>query len=59
MADNNNLGNEWKDTVYTLGGAFVDLGKTLMHSIKTGVDIAYDYINEEGTKKSDNGKKSD
>ena len=53
MANNNNndLGNEWKNTVYNLGGAFVDLGKTLLHSVKKGVDIAYDYMNEEDAKK--------
>ncbi len=50
MADNN-LGNEWKDTVYELGGAFVSLGTTLLHSIKKGVDVAYDFMNEEETKK--------
>ena len=47
MADNNNLGNEWKTTVYNLGGAFFDLGKTIVHSVKKGVDIAYDYVNEQ------------
>ncbi|MBQ8139206.1 MAG: hypothetical protein IJ195_07125 [Lachnospiraceae bacterium] len=46
MADNNNLGNEWRSTAYNLGGAFVELGKTLMHSIKKGVDIAYDAVND-------------
>ncbi len=49
MADNN-LGNEWKDTVYELGGAFVSLGTTLLHSIKKGVDVAYDFMNEEEAK---------
>ena len=46
MADNNNLGSEWRSTAYNLGGAFVELGKTLMHSIKKGVDIAYDAVND-------------
>ena len=56
MADNN-LGNEWKDTVFNLGGAIFDLGKTLIHSVKAGVDIAYDFINEEDKKKSEGTKK--
>ncbi len=54
MADNN-LGNEWKDTVYNLGGAFFDLGRTLLHSVKKGVDIAYDFINDEDVKKKQSG----
>ena len=52
MADNNNLGNEWKTTVYNLGGAFFDLGKTIVHSVKKGVDIAYDYVNEQDDKRN-------
>ncbi len=56
MADNNNLGNEWKTTVYNLGGAFFDLGKTIVHSVKKGVDIAYDYVNEQDDKR--NSKRS-
>jgi hypothetical protein len=55
MADNN-LGNEWKTTVYNLGGAFFDLGKTIVHSVKKGVDIAYDYVNEQDDKR--NSKRS-
>ncbi len=55
MADNN-LGNEWKTTVYNLGGAFFDLGKTIVHSEKKGVDIAYDYVNEQDDKR--NSKRS-
>jgi NAD+--asparagine ADP-ribosyltransferase len=53
MANNNNndLGNEWKNTAYNLGGAFVDLGRTLLHSVKKGVDVAYDYLNEEDAKR--------
>ncbi|MCR4618241.1 MAG: hypothetical protein K5669_08675 [Lachnospiraceae bacterium] len=49
--DDKNLGNEWKSTAYNLGGAFVELGKTLMHSVKKGVDVAYDYLNEVDSKK--------
>jgi len=55
MADNNNLGNEWKSTAYNLGGAFVELGKTLMHSIKKGVDIAYDAMNDLDNNKNKKG----
>lgn len=58
MANNNNLGDEWKDTAYNLGGAFVDLGKALMHSVKTGVDIAYNYLNEADAKNSGANKAS-
>ncbi len=55
MADNNNLGNEWKNTVYNLGEAFFELGRTVVHSVKKGVDVAYDYMNE---KEDDKKKKS-
>ncbi|MBR1861070.1 MAG: hypothetical protein IJ796_04330 [Lachnospiraceae bacterium] len=56
MADKNiDLGNEWKNTVYNLGGAFVGLGKTVIHSVKKGVDIAYDFMNEEDAKQKKNG----
>jgi len=58
MADNNNLGNEWKSTAYNLGGAFVELGKTLMHSIKKGVDIAYDAMNDLDNNKNKKGGNS-
>lgn len=46
MSKNNSLRDEWKDTVYDLGGAFVGLGKTIFRSLKTGVDYAYDRLNE-------------
>lgn len=55
MADNNNLGNEWKNTVYNLGEAFFELGRTVIHSVKKGVDVAYDYMNE---KEDDKKKKT-
>ncbi len=61
MADNNNLGNEWKNTVYNLGEAFFELGRTVVHSVKKGVDVAYDYMNEkedDKTKKSSSKKHS-
>ena len=58
MADNNNLGNEWKKTAYVLGGAFVELGKTVVHSVKKGVDVAYEYLNED-EKKEKKVKSSD
>lgn len=58
--DKRELGDEWKTTAYDLGGAFVGLGKTVLHSIKTGVDIAYDFVNEKDeknhTKKKNNSQ---
>ena len=59
MADKN-LGNEWKNTAYNLGEAFFELGKTIVHSVKKGVDIAYDYMNdkEDDKKKKTAGSKT-
>lgn len=59
MADKN-LGNEWKDTAYNLGEAFFELGRTIVHSVKKGVDVAYDYMNEKEDvkKKKSTGSKS-
>ena len=34
------LNDEWKNTGKTLGGAFADLGKTLLKTAKVGVDKA-------------------
>ena len=34
------LNNEWKDTGKSLGGAFANLGKTLLKTAKVGVDKA-------------------
>lgn len=51
MSKNNSLSDEWKDTVYDLGGAFVGLGKTIFRSLKTGVDYAYDRLNETDAKR--------
>lgn len=60
IMDKRELGDEWKTTAYDLGGAFVGLGKTVLHSIKTGVDIAYDFVNEKDeknhTKKKNNSQ---
>lgn len=56
MGKNTDLGNEWKNTVYDLGGAFVGLGKVMLHSVKKGVDLAYDYMNEKEKKSATDTK---
>lgn len=41
------LKDEWKDTGKGLGGAFKDLGKNLVRSVKTGIDKVDDSAAEE------------
>lgn len=47
MSKNNSLSDEWKDTVYNIGGALYGLGKIVCKSVKYGVDTVYEKINEE------------
>lgn len=46
MDKKESLTNEWKDTVYNIGGALYGLGKVVCKSVKVGVDKVYDVINE-------------
>lgn len=46
MDKKESLTNEWKDTVYNIGGALYGLGKVVCKSVKVGVDKVYDAINE-------------
>ena len=41
------LNDEWKNTGKTLGGAFANLGKTLIRTAKVGVDKAEAWANGE------------
>ena len=41
------LKDSWKDTGVGLGHAFRDLGKTLVQTVKTGVDKADEWANKE------------
>ena len=43
------LKDSWKETGTGLGHAFRDLGKTIVKSVKTGVEKADEWINEEET----------
>ena len=43
------LNDEWKDTGRTLGGAFANLGKTLIRTAKVGVDKAEAWANGENS----------
>ncbi len=52
MANKSSLSDEWKDCAYEFGGALVGIGRTMIRSIKAGVDLVYDKINEEEVKKS-------
>ena len=41
------LKKEWKQTGVQLGHAFRDLGKTLIHTVKEGVDKADEWASRE------------
>ena len=56
MANKSSLSDEWKDCVYEFGGALVGIGRTMVRSLKVGVDLVYDKINEEDVKKNGTGK---
>ena len=47
MGNNNSLSDDWKDTIYNIGGAIYGLGKVMCKSVKIGVDKAYDYLNDD------------
>ncbi len=46
MANKESLTDEWKDTVYNIGGALYGLGKIMCKSVKVGVDKVYERLNE-------------
>lgn len=39
------LKNEWKDTGVALGHAFKDLGKSIVKTVRVGIDKADDWAN--------------
>ena len=51
------LRDEWKETGKGLGHAFRDLGKSIVRSVKTGVDKADDWASNED--KSDESPKAE
>jgi len=54
----NRLSDEWKESVYNFGGALVGLGKTVVRSVKVGVDAVYDRFNDEDKAKREQAKKT-
>lgn len=44
------LRDEWKETGKGLGHAFRDLGKSIVRSVKTGVDKADDWASSDDAK---------
>ncbi len=46
------LNNEWKDTGKSLGGAFANLGKTLIKTAKVGVDKAEAWADDKDPEKA-------
>lgn len=53
------LKDNWKETGTSLGHAFRDLGKTLVKTVKTGVDKADDWANKSEVQKNDENSKED
>ena len=47
------LKDSWKETGTSLGHAFRDLGKTLVKTVRTGVDKADDWANKEDKPKEE------
>ena len=46
----------WRETGKELGGAFVGLGRTLLHTAEAGVDKAETWIAEEKAKNQEDKK---
>ena len=53
------LKDNWKEAGTGLGHAFRDLGKTLVKTVKTGVDKADDWANRSETQKKDEETKEE
>lgn len=47
------LKDSWKETGTSLGHAFRDLGKTLVKTVKTGVDKADEWVSQPESQKKD------
>ena len=48
------LKDDWKTTGKSLGGAFTNLGKSVIHSIDTGLDKANDWAEDNDSKENQN-----